>query len=137
MGMPAAAKIALAAASFVFGLVGLALSIALSPLTASLLLIAFLACVVVFLFRLFRRHPVLWCGPRPPARASSRWSASPAKTAPYMGAPSHNGPIRPAKRWRRGNRAGRRRRRPHAPAQQAAQTGHFVPHVTECCKIYV
>ena len=58
--MPAAAKIALAAASFVFGLVGLALSIALSPLTASLLLIAFLACVVVFLFRLFRRHPVLW-----------------------------------------------------------------------------
>ena len=50
------------------GLIGLALSVVLSPLLAVLFLIAFLVCAVAFVIRLLRGRPALrWglAGPRP------------------------------------------------------------------------
>jgi hypothetical protein len=61
-GMPAAAQAIIAVVAAFASLVGLAVSIFLSPLFAVLFLIAFLVCAAAFVIRLLRRRPALRWG---------------------------------------------------------------------------
>src|SRR5215203_119700 len=62
VGLPMVVQAAKTVDVIFFGLVGLALAVALSPLLAVLVLLACLVCLAVFCVRLLRRRPVMRWG---------------------------------------------------------------------------